>query len=253
MKARAVRRAALVLLLALCAAADGKRSGYDDASPETRAMQDDDSVNPGFLWVQQGEAMWRQQSGTGGKSCADCHGDPSSMRGVAARMPEYDPSLHRPITLEQRVNQCRTERQGAPKLAQDSDALLAITALIGLQSRGMKVNVNVEGPMSPFFAAGQALYTTRFGQLNLSCHQCHDELAGRHLGGSLIPQGHANGYPLYRLEWQSMGSLYRRIRNCMTGVRAEPFPPEAPELVDLEIYLGWRARGLAVETPAVRP
>jgi L-cysteine S-thiosulfotransferase len=31
-----------------------RRSGYDFASPETRAMQDDDTANPGMLWVAQG-------------------------------------------------------------------------------------------------------------------------------------------------------------------------------------------------------
>ena len=50
-----------------------------------------------------------------------------------------------------------------------------------------------------------------------------------------------------------MGRFYRRLRNCMTGVRAEPFPPDAPEVADLALFLAWRARGLAVETPAVRP
>ena len=80
-----------------------------------------------------------------------------------------------------------------------------------------------------------------------------DGLAGRHLGGSRIPQGHPNGYPLYRLEWQAVGSLNRRIRNCLTGVRAEPFPPDAPELTALALFLAWRADGLLVETPAVRP
>lgn len=39
----------------------------------------------------------------------------------------------------------------------------------------------------------------------------------------MIPQAHPTGYPIYRLEWQSMGSLQRRLRNCMTGVRAEPY------------------------------
>ena len=91
------------------------------------------------------------------------------------------------------------------------------------------------------------------GQLNLSCAQCHDRLAGQRLAGSTIPQAHPNGYPLYRLEWQGMGSLYRRLRNCLTGVRAEPFPPDSPELVTLSLYLAWRANGLKVETPAVRP
>jgi L-cysteine S-thiosulfotransferase len=69
----------------------------------------------------------------------------------------------------------------------------------------------------------------------------------------VIPQGQPNGYPEYRLEWQGMGSLDRRIRNCLVGIRAEPFDPDAPELAALEFYLGWRANGLKVETPAVRP
>ena len=47
---------------------------------------------------------------------------------------------------------------------------------------------------------------------------------GRHLGGAPIPQAHPTGYPLYRLEWQGLGSLRRRLRNCMTGMRAEPYP-----------------------------
>jgi sulfur-oxidizing protein SoxA len=68
-----------------------------------------------------------------------------------------------------------------------------------------------------------------------------------------MPQGHPNGYPLYRLEWQSLGSLQRRLRNCLIGMRAEPYAYGAGEYVDLELFLMWRARGMAVETPAVRP
>jgi hypothetical protein len=107
--------------------------------------------------------------------------------------------------------------------------------------------------LAPSRERGRALWRLRQGQLNLSCAQCHDDHWGRRLGGAPIPQGHPTGYPLYRLEWQSLGSLGRRLRNCLTGARAEPFPAGSPELVDLEVYLAWRARGLAIETPAVRP
>ena len=117
----------------------------------------------------------------------------------------------------------------------------------------MPMQVSIDGPARPFFEAGRALFTMRQGQFNLSCAQCHDELAGQRLGGSVIPQGHPNGYPEYRLEWQGMGSLDRRIRNCMVGVRAEPFAADASELAELELFLGARANGLSVETPAVRP
>jgi L-cysteine S-thiosulfotransferase len=251
--ARGALAAALTLLASIGAAAD-KHSGYDDASPDTRAMQDDDASNPGFLWVQQGEALWSERAIGDGRSCAECHGAASAtMRGVAARYPRYNAQLSRPITLMQRIEQCRTERQGAPPLPPESDALLGLTAYVGLQSRGMPVEVEIDGPALPFFEAGQALFTARQGQLNLSCSQCHDGLAGQRLGGSVIPQGHPNGYPEYRLEWQGMGSLDRRIRNCMVGVRAEPFAPGSEELTNLELYLGWRSNGLTVETPAVRP
>ncbi len=240
-------------LLLLCGAAE-KHSGYQDASPETRAMQDDDNANPGFLWVQQGETLWSERAGISGRSCADCHGSAAaSMRGVAARYPAFDARLRRPVTLGQRIEQCRVERQGASPLAPESDAMLGLTAYIGLHSRGMPMDVSIAGPARPFFEAGERLFNTRQGQLNLSCAQCHDGLAGQRLAGSVIPEGHPNGYPEYRLEWQGMGSLERRIRNCMTGVRAEPFADDALDLAELELYLGWRANGLSVETPAVRP
>jgi sulfur-oxidizing protein SoxA len=245
-------RIALASLVVL--AATEKHSGYQDASPETRAMQDDDTSNPGFLWVQQGESLWSERTGSAGRSCADCHGTaPTAMRGVAARYPAFDAHLGRPITLSQRIQQCRVERQEATPLTPDSDALLGLSAYVGLQSRGMKMQVAVDGPMRPFYEAGKALFNARQGQFNLSCAQCHDDLAGQRLGGSVIPQGHPNGYPEYRLEWQAMGSLERRIRNCMVGVRAEPFADDALDLVELELYLGARANGLHVETPAVRP
>jgi len=233
-----------LLLLLLCGAAP--HSGYDDASPAVRAMQDDDNQNPALLWVQQGQALWDQ-------GCASCHGAVGSMRGVSARYPAYDPALGRPITLAGRVNQCRTDRAHQPAWGTDSDEMLAVTAVVGLQSRGLPMAVDGAGPGRTFIEQGRALFTLRQGQLNLSCAQCHDDLAGQRLGGARIPQGQPNGYPLYRLEWQSMGSLDRRLRNCLTGVRAEPLPPGSPEMAALQYYLGWRSNGLHVETPGVRP
>ena len=252
----AVLLATLAMTLVATLATIGQaapRSGYQDASPSIRAMQDDDAENPGFLWVQQGEGIWSDASVPSGQSCQSCHGAATTMRGVAARYPAYDAKLARALTLGQRIEQCRTERQRAAGFKSESDELLAIEAYVGSQSRGLPIHIDTGGPAQPFAEHGRQLFTTRMGQLNLSCAGCHDGLAGQRLAGALIPQGQPNGYPLYRLEWQSLGSLYRRIRNCLTGVRAEPFPPDSPDLVDLEFYLASRADGLPVETPAVRP
>ena len=235
-------------------APEAQRSGYDFAGREIRAMQDDDTTNPGMLWVMQGETLWAKKTGAADRSCADCHGDARiSMKGAAARYPAFDAALDRPVDLEQRINQCRTERQHAQSLAWESEDLLALTAFVAHQSRGVPIAVRTDEQLRPFFALGNELFHRREGQLNLSCSQCHDDNWGKRLAGSVIPQGHPTGYPLYRLEWQSLGSLQRRLRNCMIGVRAAPYEYSAPEAVALELYLMERASGMPIETPAVRP
>jgi L-cysteine S-thiosulfotransferase len=251
-----MRRAlGLVLFIAVTVSAqEARRSGFDDMSPSTQAMQRDDAQNPAMLWVQDGAALWMRAPSPSAPACAGCHGDArESMRGVAARYPAYDEALARPIDLAMRINRCRETRQGASRLAPDSQELLGLESYVALQSRGVPIEPPADARLLPWRERGEALYRERIGQLNLSCAQCHDERAGQRLGGGLIPQGHANGYPLYRLEWQGVGSLLRRIRNCMTGVRAQPLPAESPEFAALAAYLAWRDRGMAMESPAVRP
>jgi L-cysteine S-thiosulfotransferase len=231
-----------------------RKSGYDLMAREIRAMQDDDTANPGTLWVLDGEALWTRKAGTAGKSCADCHGDAqSSMKGVAARYPAFDAARGRPINLEQRINICRADHQKATPFAFESKDLLALEAYVGRQSRGMPIAIADDARVKPFLEAGRDMFNLRQGQLNLSCAQCHDDNWSQKLAGAVIPQGHANGYPLYRLEWQTLGSLQRRLRNCLVGMRAVSYALGAPEYVDLELFLMWRARGMPVETPAVRP
>jgi L-cysteine S-thiosulfotransferase len=231
-----------------------RHSGYDDMSRETRAIQDDDTANPGMLSVLDGEALWGQKAGAAGKSCADCHGDAAeSMKGVAAHYPAYDPERGAPVDLEGQINICRGERQKATPFRFESRELLALSAYVARQSRGMPITPASDPRLAPFAAAGRDYFNRRQGQLNLSCALCHDDNWGKRLAGNIVPQGHPNGYPLYRLEWQSLGSLQRRLRNCISGMRAEVPDFGASEYVNLELFLMQRARGMPMESPAVRP
>lgn len=233
---------------------DPRRSGYDDMSSATQAMQRDDAQNPALLFVADGEALWQRPAASGAKACATCHGDArTSMRGVAARYPAFDAPLARPVGLGERVNLCRTRQQRGEAWRAESAELLALEAYVALQSRGQAIAPPDDARLAPFRARGEQRYRQRIGQLDLACAQCHDQNAGKRLGGSTIPQGHPTGYPIYRLEWQSLGSLQRRLRGCYTGVRAEAPPYGSLELVELELYLASRAAGMAVESPAVRP
>ena len=233
---------------------EARRSGYSFMSPDTRAMQDDDTSNPGMLFVLEGEALWAKKVGSAGKACADCHGNGrSSMSGVAARYPAYDKALARPVTLDQRINLCRANHQQATPLPYESRDLLALSAFVAHQSRGAPITAGDDPQAKPFIAQGRALYMQRQGQLNLACTNCHDDNFDKRLAGAPITQGQPTGYPLYRLEWQTLGSLERRLRSCLSGVRAPAYDYGSPELVALELYLMSRAHGLPMETPAVRP
>lgn len=229
-------------------------SGYEFATEETRELQADDFVNPGFLWVELGAELWAKVDGAAGKSCAACHGSAEeAMRGVGAGYPKYHEGAGRPINLEQRINRCRVEHMRAEPWPWESEPLLAMTAYVKHQSRGMPVEVEVDGPAAPFFAAGEALYEQRRGVMNLACKHCHNDNYGRHLRTNLLSQGQSNGFPMYRLGWETFGSLHRFVGEvCYSRVRATPLEPDSEDLVNLELYLAWRGRGLPVETPAVR-
>lgn len=231
-----------------------RKSGADFMSPSTRAMQADDMANPGMLAALDGEALWNAPAGEAKSSCAGCHGAANaSMKGVSARYPAFHAASQRVIDLASRINLCRQDNQKAEPLRHESRELLALSTYIGLQSRGAPVAPPDDPQTQAAQKRGEALWLTRFGQLNFSCAQCHDDNWGRRLGSAPIPQAHPNAYPVYRLEWQSMGSLQRRFRNCMSGVRAEAFAFGAQEFVDLEAFLMRRASDLPVETPGVRP
>jgi sulfur-oxidizing protein SoxA len=212
---------ALGLLAAALAAGGGRdaaspadlRSGFEDMSRETQALQRSDAANPGMLWVLDGEALWSRKAGPDRRSCADCHGAaPASMAGVAARYPAFDAGERRPVDLQTRINSAaRTPGRGPlPTRARISWR----SPPLSLTSRGSAVAPSVDERLAPFRENGRRLFNQRLGQLDFACASCHDDNRGKRLGGSTIPQGHPNGYPLYRLEWQNWA---RSSGGCATA------------------------------------
>ena len=232
---------------------DQLKSGFDFLGSDVQQMQLDDFANPGMLWLDRGAQLWNKPAGPAAKSCATCHGDVrTSMKGVATRYPMIDKSSGELLNIEGRILQCRTRRQGAPAFAYESEDLLALTTLVAHQSRGMPIHVSIDGPARAHFEAGRAFYYQRHGQLNLACTHCHEQNWGKVLYNEPISQGQPNAYPIYRLYWQTLGSLERRFRSCLFAVRAEMLPYGSPEYRDLALFLAWRAQGLKIETPGIR-
>lgn len=221
------------------------QSGSVFLTPESRALQADDFANPGYLWVEHGKELFAE----GDKNCAGCH-QGSALKGAATRYPQLDAGEL--LNLEGRINRCRTLYQGRTALTYESDDLLALTAYVASLSQGLVPAVTIQAEAAPYFEQGRAYFFRRRGQLNLACNQCHDDNWGKQLRGDTISQGHPNAWPAYRLEWQTFGSLHRRIRDCDAGVRAEPHESGSEIYRSLELYLAWRARNLELESPGIR-
>ena len=237
------------------------RSGIEFAGRDVRALQADPAAHPAQLWIERGRQLWkghrtRTPAGVSqqeaGPSCQDCHGDPQSMKGVAASFPKLHATTLRLFNLEDQIRHCRADKQALPAPEHESDDLLALSLLVTEASRGWPLRTVLTPALLPHWKAGEALFMRRQGQLNLACGHCHDRHWGERLYTDALSQGHPNGYPVYRLEWQKPGSLERRLRSCFFGVRAEVPPWGDLGMRQLSVYLKWRAEGLPVEVPAAR-
>src|SRR5207248_9137346 len=178
--------------------------------------------------------------------CISCHRGGESMRGVAAHYPRYIPQLDRVVDLEGRIN------AHVPALTFESPELLAVSAFVAHESYGMPIVPDSSAEARAVLERGRTLYFERQGQLNLACTNCHDASWGKTLLSEKISQGHPADWPAYRHEWQSLGSLERRLRACYYGVRAEMPAFGSPDLVALELYLAHRAGALGTQPPGVR-
>lgn len=242
-----------VLLLAQNTLNAEPLSGYHYLKLETRALQDSDFENPGMFTVENGELLFNQIHVSTGKSCAGCH-DRSGKRlntKAIAQYPVVTPETKDIVSLQTQISQCRS-RINPQQLPINHSDLLTLETFVRHLARGEPVNVKTGGVAAPLLKQGEALYRQPYGLIDISCYQCHTQYAGQMLRGQKISQGQSNGFPVYRLDIDGMTNLNQRITQCLTLMRAEPFPADSQEIKLLELYLMSRSNTLPIETPAVR-
>ena len=231
---------------------DDVYSGWHFRGVETRAMQADDFDNPGMLFVEQAEEAWNTIDGSEDKSCASCHGGSEEMAGVKGVYPKWNETAGEVRTIEMQVNDCRENRMGAEKWGYTSGDMVNMTALLAAVSRGLPVDVAIDGPAQSVWEEGKELYYTRTGQLELSCANCHEDNYGNMIRADHLSQGQINAFPVYRLKNTKLNSVHSRFQGCIRDTRAETYSPGSPEFVALELYVSSRGNGLSVEGPSIR-
>lgn len=253
-----MRWLALLLLLAGTAwAADwptGTRlSGNAFLPPGLVALQNDADNSPIAVWLDKGRAQWADRSG--GRSCQGCHGAVESMQSSAARFPHLDASGQKLINLEDQIVAC-SARTGHPGAKVEDDEVLALSALLHQAARGQTLDLHAPPEYAAQWDAhlgrGAQLFVTRMGRINLACVHCHEQSVGRQIRADVVSPANPTGFPIYRMTWQRLGSLERRLRACYSGVQAVMPPPGDADLRDLELFLKVRANGLPLDGPSIR-
>ncbi len=227
-------------------------SGWRFRSDETQAFQMDDFDNPAMVFVEKAEEVWNTAEGSEGKACASCHDAPDTMAGVRAVYPKWNEDAGEVRTLEMQVNNCREEQMGAEAWKYTGGDMANMLALISTVSRGLPMNVAIDGPVAETWEKGKEIYYTRFGQLELSCANCHEDSYGQMIRADHLSQGQINGFPTYRLKNTKLNTVHARFKGCVRDTRAHTFAPGSPEFVALELYVASRGNGLSVEGPSVR-
>lgn len=231
---------------------DAIYSGWLFRDDTTRDLERDDFDNPSMVFVDRGLDKWNAAIGTGGESCASCHEGPESMAGLRAVLPRVDENTGKLMIMEDYINACVTDRMGLEKWGTTSADMKDMLSLISLQSRGLAVNVKIDGPAAHYWEQGKEIYYTRFGQLEMSCANCHEDNTGLMIRSDHLSQGQINGFPTYRLKDSGMVSAQQRFVGCVRDTRAETFKAGSDEFKALELYVASRGNGLSVEGVSVR-
>ena len=227
-------------------------SGWVFRSTETQALEMDDFENPGMIFVDDAREVWATAEGTEGKACADCHGDAESLADARGSFPKWNEEAGEIRTLAMQVNGCRTEQMGAEAWKYDGNDMLNMEALIASVGRGNPINVAIDGPVAEAYELGKEIYYTRFGQLDLSCANCHEDNYGNNIRADHLSQGQINAFPTYRLKNAKLNGVHSRFRGCIRDTRAETYAVGSEEFIALELYVASRGNGLSVEGPSVR-
>ncbi len=238
-------------------AAQARHSGSQYLSPQLLALQNDPARNPLSLFLERGQSLWSAQ-------CSACHGDIASLTSSAAVFPRLGQGGLGLVNLEDQIAICQKRGathdalgQSKASAVQEED-IVAISAVLHQTAKGQIIRT--EAPQAQADKAqwqlhldqGQKLYTSRMGRMNLACMHCHDQKVGAQMRADTISQGHPTGFPIYRMSWQTAGTVDRRLRACYSGVQAPVPTTGSIELRQLELYLKVRANGMALDGPSIR-
>ena len=120
---------------------------------------------------------------------------------------------------------------------------------------GKKVNIKIDSKdAAAAYERGKEYYYSQRGYLKLSCAECHVQGAGQRVRNEYMSPllGHTTHFPVYRLEWQDLGTLEKRFEGCIKDQGQNPPKTSSKEMKELIYFSAYMSNGMPVDGPDVR-
>lgn len=246
----------------------------DDAGQEVQAyreMLSDPFANPGILWIDRGEGIFREKRGLRNASLERCDFGlgPGRLNGAFAQLPRYFKDTNRVEDLESRLLTCMVALQGVdrdeaiksvfstPDRPSDMEALAAFVAS---QSNGAKIKVRLTHPKEKeAYRIGETLFWRRAGIMDFSCATCHAQDNRRIRLQPLMNAQRTSDvqevmahWPTYRVSHGTVRTMQHRMWDCHWQMRLPDIDYASDAAVALITFLTKRGEGAIVAIPGMR-
>lgn len=266
------RTIAGLLTLGSLLAAQGTALAQNTQAEIERYRQMLGDGNPAELLVMRGENLWKQKRGPKAASLEQCDlgKGPGVVAGAYAELPRYFADTDSVMDAESRLVHCMVTLQGMARedavknpfsgAGQRQTDMEALVAYVVEESRGATINIPQKHPKEiAAFQRGEKIFFYRAGPYDFSCASCHADDGKRirlqDLPNLLKPEPAQRAFatwPAYRVSQGAMRTMQWRLYDCFRQQRFPEMKFISPASVDLITFLGVKAQGGKMDSPAIK-
>ena len=226
----------------------GTYSYSKDAKSQYEALKE---MPPYESDIETGEALYNKKFANG-NSFATCFPDPA----VTNMYPYFDEKKKDVVTLTSAVNDCLRDNGEKEWDTKKGDIANLQAYLVNATTEaGKKFDIKIQSEAAKkAYENGKEFYYTQRGYLKMSCATCHIQGAGQRVRNEKLSPlvGQITQFPVYRLKWESLGTIERRLSGCIVDQGQVAPKDESTQMKELIYFIAYISNGMAIDGPDIR-
>ena len=219
-----------------------------DAKSQYEAIKE---MPPYEAGIELGEELYNKKLANG-NSFATCFPNPA----IGGDYPYFDDKKNDVVTLTSAVNDClRANGEKEWDTQKGNMANLQAYLVNATTEAGKKFDIKIQSEAAKkAYENGKEYYYTQRGYLKLSCAECHIQGAGQRVRNEKLSPltGQVTQFPVYRLKWEELGTLERRLSGCIVDQGQVSPKDESTQMKELVYFLAYMSNGMSIDGPDIR-